>query len=192
MSNTSEAVADGAAIRTFLIADIRGYTRFTDSHGDEATSRLAKKFAAVMAEGIEAWGGRLVELRGDEALAVFTSARAALRAAVELQDAFADETLAEPDLPLAVGMGLDAGEAVAVGDGFRGAALNLAARLCAGASAGEIRVTDSLTHLAGPMPDLAFEPLEPIGLKGIDGTVTPWLVGPRRRPAVRANRHPKR
>ena len=130
--NMSEAVADGA-VRTFLIADIRGYTRFTDSHGDEATSRLAKKFAAVMAEGIEAWGGRLVELRGDEALAVFSSARAALRAAVELQDAFADETLAEADLPLAVGIGLDAGEAVSVGDGFRGAALNLAARLCAGA-----------------------------------------------------------
>ena len=137
MTNTSEAPADSAAVRTFLIADIRGYTRFTDSHGDEATSRLAKKFAAVMAEGIEAWGGRLVELRGDEALAVFTSARAALRAAVELRDAFADETVAEPDLPLAVGVGLDAGEAVSVGDGFRGAALNVAARLCAGADAGE-------------------------------------------------------
>ena len=120
MTNTSEAPADSAAVRTFLIADIRGYTRFTDSHGDEATSGLAKKFAAVMAEGIEAWGGRLVELRGDEALAVFTSARAALRAAVELQDAFADETVAEPDLPLAVGVGLDAGEAVSVGDGFPG------------------------------------------------------------------------
>ena len=80
-----------SAVRTFLIADIRGYTRFTAELGDEAGSRLATKFAQLMAEGIEAWGGTLVELRGDEALCVFDSARQALRAAVELQDAFADE-----------------------------------------------------------------------------------------------------
>jgi adenylate cyclase len=128
-----------SAVRTFLIADIRGYTRFTAELGDEAGSRLAAKFAQVMAEGIEAWGGDLVELRGDEALCAFESTRQALRAAVELQDAFADETVAEPNLPLTVGMGLDAGEAVPVGDGYRGAALNLASRLCAVAAAGEIR-----------------------------------------------------
>jgi class 3 adenylate cyclase len=34
-------------------------------------------------------------------------------------------------VPLGVGIGLDAGEAVPVGDGYRGAALNFAARLCA-------------------------------------------------------------
>ena len=51
-----------SSVRTFLIADIRGYTRFTAELGDEAGSRLATKFAQVMAEGIEAWGGELVEL----------------------------------------------------------------------------------------------------------------------------------
>ena len=62
-----------AAVRTFLIADIRGYTRFTAEHGDEAASRLARRFAEIVAEGVEAWDGELVELRGDEALAVFES-----------------------------------------------------------------------------------------------------------------------
>jgi adenylate cyclase len=83
--------ARAAAIRAFLIADVRGYTRFTAQHGDEAASRLATKFAEVAGEGVEAWGGELVELRGDEALAVFDSPRQALRAALELQSAFADE-----------------------------------------------------------------------------------------------------
>ncbi|HXX60731.1 MAG TPA: adenylate/guanylate cyclase domain-containing protein, partial [Candidatus Sulfotelmatobacter sp.] len=99
------------AIRTFLIADIRGYTRFTARRGDEAASRLARKFAEVVGEAVEAWGGHLVELRGDEALVVFESARQALRCAVELQDALADESAAEPALALPVGIGLDAGEA---------------------------------------------------------------------------------
>ncbi len=106
--------ARAAAIRTFLIADVRACTRFTAQHGDEAASRLAPKFAEVAGEGVEAWGGELVELRGDEALAAFDSARQALRAAVELQSAFSDEAASEPALPPDVGIGPDVGEAVPV------------------------------------------------------------------------------
>jgi class 3 adenylate cyclase len=36
-----------SAIRTFLIADIRGYTRFTNELGDEAASRLAAELAGI-------------------------------------------------------------------------------------------------------------------------------------------------
>ena len=55
-------------IQTFLIADIRGYMRFTQAEGDEAAGRLAAKFASLTRENVEAHGGRLLELRGDEAL----------------------------------------------------------------------------------------------------------------------------
>jgi class 3 adenylate cyclase len=82
----STAPGQPAVVRTFLIADIRGYTRFTQERGDEAAARLAARFAEVVQEGVEATGGELVELRGDEALAVFASARRAIRAAVELQE----------------------------------------------------------------------------------------------------------
>ena len=46
-----------SAVRTFLIADVRGYTRFTQQHGDEAAARLATRFAALAREVVEAWGG---------------------------------------------------------------------------------------------------------------------------------------
>lgn len=111
------------------IADIRGYTVFTQERGDEAAAELARAFAGIARTGVEARGGSLVELRGDEALAVFPSARAAMRAAMELQAAFAEHTADQPDLPMRVGIGLDAGEAVQVDSGYRGGALNLAARL---------------------------------------------------------------
>jgi class 3 adenylate cyclase/WD40 repeat protein len=168
MASLPGGPARAAAIRTFLIADVRGYTRYTAMHGDEAASRLATKFAEVAREGIEAWGGDLVELRGDEALAVFDSSRAALRAAVELQSAFADETTSEPALPLGVGIGLDVGEAVPVGDGYRGGALNLAARMCALAGPGEVLATEGLIRLAGRTEGLEYTSLEPTALKGYD------------------------
>src|SRR5207237_5661256 len=91
----------------------------------------------VAREGVEAFGGEVIELRGDEALAVFGSPRQAVRAAVELQDRFVEETEADPSLPLLVGIGLDAGEAVPMEGGWRGGALNLAARLCGQAGPGE-------------------------------------------------------
>jgi class 3 adenylate cyclase len=75
-------------VLTFLIADVRGYMSFTRQRGDEAAARLAAKFAEIAREGVEWHGGTVTELRGDEALAVFTSPRAALRAAVDLQMAF--------------------------------------------------------------------------------------------------------
>src|SRR5438309_7738109 len=85
-----------AGIRTFLIADVRGYTLFTQERGDEAAAKLASKFANIAREGVEARGGRVLELRGDEVLAVFGSARQAIRAAVDLQGRFVEETVADP------------------------------------------------------------------------------------------------
>lgn len=120
--------ANGAPLRTFLIADVRGYTRFTQEHGDEDAGRLAGRFAELAREAVVANGGDVTELRGDEALCVFDSARRALRAAVALQATFRRRTEdGGPVFPLAIGVGLDAGEAVPIEGGYRGGALNTAA-----------------------------------------------------------------
>jgi class 3 adenylate cyclase len=157
-----------APVRTFLIADIRGYTRFTQQHGDEASARLTAKFSDLVREGAELRGGRLIELRGDEALLVFDSARQAIRAAMDLQRQFAAETAADPELPLNVGIGIDSGEAIALEDGgFRGAALNVAARLCAMAQTGEVIVTEGTSHLAGRLPGVRYVDRGRAHLKGI-------------------------
>ena len=73
-----QATESGAVVRTFLIADVRGYTSFTQTRGDEAAGELAAKFAALAREAVTATGGEVIELRGDEALCVFPSARQAL------------------------------------------------------------------------------------------------------------------
>ena len=159
--------ARGHAVRAFLIADVRGYTRFTDEHGDEAAARLVRRFAEVVEEGVKRRGGSVIELRGDEALAVFESPRQAILAATEIQARFADETAAHPDLPLAVGMGLDAGEAVPVGDGYRGGALNLAARLCNLAAPGELLASSTIKHVARKMEGIVYLDRGAFELKGL-------------------------
>ena len=126
----ADDAAHDAHIRTFLIADVRGYTRFTQEHGDEAASELAAGFAGIVRSTVPEFAGELLELRGDEALCVFGSARQALRASVEVQRRLRTASDNRPAFPLGVGVGLDAGEAVPTEGGYRGAALNVAARLC--------------------------------------------------------------
>jgi WD40 repeat protein len=163
-----------------LIADVRGYTAFTQQHGDEAAARLAGRFAEIAQEGVEACGGELLELRGDEALCVFMSARKALRAATELAEAFSEATVDDPTLPLGVGFGLDAGEAVAVAGGYRGGALNLAARLCSKAGPGEVLASEGVIHLASTIEGMSYEPTEPFEMKGISEPVRAARVQPAR------------
>jgi WD40 repeat protein/DNA-binding SARP family transcriptional activator/class 3 adenylate cyclase len=158
-------------IRAFLVADVRGYTAFTHERGDEAAARLTARFAGIVREHVEARDGSVIELRGDEALAVFHSPRQAVRAAVELQTGLLRATRAAPDLPLPVGIGLDAGEAVPVESGFRGGALNLAARLCSEAGPGEILGSQSLVHLARAVEGVRYLDRGELHLKGLSDPV---------------------
>lgn len=158
-------------ILVFLIADVRGYTRFTLEYGDEAAARLTTRFATLVRESVIIWHGHLIELRGDEALACFSSVRQALQAAVEMQEHFIQATKENLKLPLPVGIGLDAGEAVPVEAGYRGAALNQAARLCSLAGAGEILVSEIVTHLARKVEGLAYHLWGTAELKGFNEPV---------------------
>lgn len=166
-------------VRTFLIADIRGYTRFTEEYGDERAERLAAKFADVTREAVEMRDGEVVEIRGDEALVVFDSARQALRATLDLQARFVEETEADPHYPLRVGIGLDSGEAISTeAGGFRGAALNTAARLCGLARGGDVIVSEGTLHLAGHLEGVRYVDRGRVNLKGVSQALHIYRVCP--------------
>jgi ABC-type transport system substrate-binding protein/class 3 adenylate cyclase len=162
----TEATED-VHIRTFLIADVRGYTLFTQERGDEAATKLAARFADVARQVVKEHGGSVIELRGDEALAAFSSARQAILAAAHAQDRFLEETVADPSFPLPVGIGLDAGEAVPLEAGYRGGALNLAARLCGRAGPGEILASQGVVHLARKVEGVRYVDRGSLHLKGL-------------------------
>jgi branched-chain amino acid transport system substrate-binding protein len=127
---------------------------------------------------VAATGGEVLELRGDEALCVFHSARQALRGAVELQRHFREHVDGEPAFPLGIGVGLAAGEAVPIEGGYRGGALNLAARLCSIAGPGQILASDTVASLAGAVDVLRFVERRPVRVKGMERPVRALEVVP--------------
>jgi DNA-binding NarL/FixJ family response regulator len=77
-----------------------------------------------------------------------------------------------------VGIGLAAGEAIEVEGGYRGGALNLAARLCGLAAAGEVLVTPDIAHLAGTIEGIAFRERGSVRLKNLPDEVQLLRVVP--------------
>jgi DNA-binding SARP family transcriptional activator len=153
-------------LRTFLIARVIGYARYTRERGDDAGSALARAFADAARSAAKEHAGELVEARGDEALCAFGSARAALRAAVELQRRLRTTPESGGPFPLAVGTGLDTGEAEPIEGGYRGGALNLASRLSAAAAPGRILATETVANVAGRVEGLRLGAPRRVALEG--------------------------
>ena len=122
---------------------------------------------------------------------MFDSARQALRSALELQAEGAG-------LPLGIGVGLDAGEAIPVGEGYRGGALNLAARLCSLAGPGEVLATETVLQLARAVDGVKYgerrvervkgfaQPVTAVEILPADRRTKRWTVPRLKRAARRA------
>jgi YVTN family beta-propeller protein len=164
---------------TFLFADIRGYTAFTQRHGAESAVRLADAFIALATEVADGGGGELRGTWGDQVLVEFDSPRDAVRAAIDLQARCIDRTVNDPATPLVVGVGIDVGEPADEGEHRSASALNVAARLCARAAAGEVLASAELAHLAGSVAGVSFVERGEARLKGLPRPTRIVLVRPR-------------
>jgi len=80
-----------ASVRAFIIADVRWYTAFHE-RGDDAAARLADRFAALTKAVVVQRDGEVLQLRGDDALAVFEAPRQALNASLDQEDRVKQET----------------------------------------------------------------------------------------------------
>jgi hypothetical protein len=87
-------------------------------------------------------------------------------------------TSTAPATTLPLGIGLDVGEAVPLGGGYRGAALNRSARLCGLAGPGEVLASREVVHLAGPLSDVSYEQRGAVQVKNLTEPVRVIQVAP--------------
>jgi len=153
--------------RGFLFADLRGYTAFTEAHGDAAAGRLLETYRLIVRGVVSRYGGAEIKTEGDSFYVVFPSASAAVSCGVAIVMTAAEETIEHPDLPLAVGVGVHAGETADSEQGYVGSAVNVAARLCSAASAGEVLVSDTVRGLTRTGGEVRYVPRGHRRFKGI-------------------------
>jgi len=176
-----------AAMHGFLFADLRGYTSYVDTHGDQAAAGLLERYRALVRARVSAFRGAEIKTEGDSFYLVFDSASAAVRCGLALLAAAAAPTEGPAD-PIAVGVGVHAGETVETSEGYVGLAVNIAARLCAQAKAGELVVSETVRSLTRSSLDVGFEPLGSRRLKGLEEPMTIYRVIPGGSASVRGSR----
>jgi class 3 adenylate cyclase len=172
--------------RGFLFADLRGYSDYVEAHGDQGGVELLERYRQLVRAAISPFEGAEIRTEGDSFYVVFPSASSAVSCAMSI---VAGATKADPLIP--VGIGIHAGEAADTGEGPVGSAVNIAARVCSRAAAGEVLVTDTVRAVTRSVLPYRYVPRGTPALKGItepiplfsvveaDGT-TP-VVGRRRR-----------
>ena len=130
------------AFRTILFTDIVGSTRLTQELGDRAAMALLRDHDRVVHEVVAEHGGSVVKHTGDGLMVSFAAVTSALDAATAIQRRLAERNTTS-EHPLAVRIGLAAGEPVMEGGDLFGAAVQLAARLCDRAGASSILVSSA-------------------------------------------------
>jgi class 3 adenylate cyclase len=135
-----------SAFRTIMITDIVGSTSLIDRLGDVLAKELVLEVDALVRQHVDRYSGRAVDHTGDGVMSSFTSAHDALNAAVALQRAIAARNGDGSDAKIRVG--LAAGEPIAEANRLFGAAVNLAARMCAAAQPSTIWTPAAVRELA--------------------------------------------
>ncbi|AVA25981.1 nickel-binding protein [Rhizobium sp. LEGMi198b] len=137
------SVAMDAAHRAILFTDIVGSTEMTSRLGDRMATELVRAHDAIVRRCLARSSGREVKHTGDGIMATFVSTTAAVDCAIAIQQEF--ELYNQGNLePLHIRIGLDCGEPVEDSNDLFGSTVQLAARLCASASADQILVSESI------------------------------------------------
>ncbi|HLX87387.1 MAG TPA: adenylate/guanylate cyclase domain-containing protein [Acidimicrobiales bacterium] len=159
--------------RTFAFLDLSGFTAMTATEGDERSVALLGVFRGALRTACSRRGVRIAKWLGDGAMLVGVDPTPVVSAALEMQwsPLLAGE-------PIAVKCGITTGPVILLeGDDYIGHAVNVAARLCDLARAGEVLADPSLVPALPVWAVVADERV--VELRGVDRPV----------PVVQLSRH---
>lgn len=162
--------------RGFLFADLRGYTDFVERHGAVTAAELLERYRELVRGLISRFEGAEMGTEGDSFYVVFESVSQAVRTGMAIVEGAAAASAERPERPIRVGVGIHAGETVETADGYVGAPVNIAARLCAAAGVGEVLVSDTVRALTQTVLPVRFESRGRKRLKGVAEPVAVYSV----------------
>jgi class 3 adenylate cyclase len=170
-ADPSEGASLPSGTAIIFFADIVDSTALTERLGDTAFRAKARDLDATLRTTIREHAGTPVEgkLLGDGVLAVFTSARQAIEAALACGKA-------GDNAGLPLHLGLHAGDVIREDNNVYGGAVNIASRISGLSAPGEVLVSETVRSLARTSAGVAFEDRGEQALKGVGETMRVWAV----------------
>ena len=177
----NEARVDGpgsqidTGLRAIMFTDLEGSTDISSRLGDDRAREVLRRHDEIVREALSATGGREVKHTGDGILASFTYVSRAIESAVNIQRTFSAQSPEFGAAATGLRVGISAGEPVAESNDIFGAAVSMAARICAHASPGQVLVSSAVKDLSIGK-QFTFVDRGPIALKGFDEPIRLYEV----------------
>jgi class 3 adenylate cyclase/tetratricopeptide (TPR) repeat protein len=189
------SAAEERKVVSVLFVDLVGFTAASENADPEDVRARLRPYHARVKQEIERFGGTVEKFVGDAVMAVFGApvsreddAERAVNSALRVLDAIVELNGEHPDLELTVRGAVNTGEAMvtlgarpAEGESIvAGDVINTAARLQQSAPVGGIVVGETTYRSTKDL--FAYEPLEPVAVKGKAESLPLWhAIAPRRR-----------
>lgn len=153
------------AEQTIAFADLSGFTALTEAHGDQSSTDVVLRFYD-MTRGLLRNGATLVKTIGDAVMLVAPDPETVVAIVLDLRCL----TESTPNFPN-IRAGLHIGPVKSVDGDYFGAAVNLAARVAAHASAGQILCTAGLAERIAGADLCSIEQLGPVEFRNVQSPV---------------------
>jgi adenylate cyclase len=150
-----------------LFADVVGSTRLYDLMGDARARDMVAICIEVMRSATEQRQGTVIKTMGDEVMATFPTADAALNAAAQMQQQISTHAQLKVDgQPVAIRVGCHFGPVMLENRDVFGAAVHTANRMTSQAKAGQIITTAATVEKLSPEWRAACRQIDVATLKG--------------------------
>ena len=152
-------------LAAILAADVVGYSKLMGADQTATLAALRELRAELLTPSVARHGGDTVKSMGDGWLVAFASVTDAVQCAIDVQKGLS----AIPMLQLRMGVHL--GDIVREDEDLFGDGVNVAARLQAAATPGDILISDVVHHSLDGRLAVAFHKIPPLALKNIKRAV---------------------
>ena len=154
-----------------MFSDVAGSTALYDKFGDDKAKAIIENCINLMADITKRYKGIVIKTIGDEIMCRFPTAEDGVNACCSIQEAVSILT-GPDDNPMAVRIGIHAGEAILDDNDVFGDAVNVAARMAGIAKARQIITTeDTYNQLSDDLQDMARE-FDTTSVKGKQEQIT--------------------
>src|SRR5438874_283512 len=160
-----------------LAADVAGYSRLMGADEEGTLARLKAVRGALVDPAIASRRGRIVKTTGDGLLVEFASVVDAVRSAVEVQRAMAEQNAAVPqDRRIEFRIGIHVGDIIFDDNDIFGDGVNIAARLEGIAEPGGVCMSDDAYRQVRGKVEIAYDDMGPQPLKNIAEPMRAWRI----------------
>lgn len=180
------ATAEERKVVTVLFCDLVGFTALADKADPEDVKATLRPYHSRLLEDIQRFSGTVEKFIGDAVMAVFGApiaheddAERAVRSALRIVDSIEDLNETDPDLHLAIRIGINTGEAVVTLGGqpdreglVTGDVVNTASRLEQLAPVGGVVVGEATYRATRDLFD--YEQLQSVRVKGKSEPIRMW------------------